>query len=85
MAVICSQAFPAMGRIMSPKKRSFRPDFLLTSSTAPVNNLQRSVNLCRGLLTAMLNTCKLQEMDLPCDNFKFAHGKEREKSVEQGI
>lgn len=40
MAVMCSQALPAIGRMMRPKKRSFSPDFLLTSSTAPVKSLQ---------------------------------------------
>ena len=41
-AVMCSHAFPAMGRTMSPRKRWFRPEALLTSSSAPVKNLHES-------------------------------------------
>ena len=40
-AVICSQALPAMGRMISPRKASLRPDLVLTSEMASVRNLQR--------------------------------------------
>ena len=38
-AVMCSQALPAIGRIINPKKVSFSPELLLTASMAPVRNL----------------------------------------------
>ncbi len=38
-AVMCSQAFPAMGSTMRPRKAWLSPDFWLTSSRAPVRNL----------------------------------------------
>ena len=37
---MCSQALPAMGRMMRPRKASLRPDFSLTSVMASVRNLQ---------------------------------------------
>ena len=41
--VMCSQALPAMGRTMRPRKAWFTPDVSLTSSIAPVRYLGAQV------------------------------------------
>lgn len=46
-AVMCSQALPAMGSTIRPRKLWLMPDFLLTSSMEPVRNLRA---LCRVLM-----------------------------------